>query len=124
MKPNQRDHILQWLVIIIFIEVFLLLCPIWVWVKLALIGFTFIINFMLRLARKYPGEDEPLIVDLLTAGVAFLLIIPFIFIKNPNLLLILLILSPFVILIPHFIYIFKNKKIKQPGIRNIIKKDF
>ncbi len=122
MNANQRGHIFQWLIIIVFIELFLFFGPVYNWLKLALIGFAFIMGFLIRLFKKYPGESEPLIVDLSTGAIAFLLILFFTIVKNLSLQFAGKILAPFIILIPHFIYIFRNKKIKPPGFRNIIRK--
>lgn len=78
------------------------------------------LGFLLRIFRKYPGEYEPPSVDILTAAIAYLSIIFFVFTKDKYLQLGVLIAIPFIILIPHFVYIIRNKDINPPGLRKIL----
>ena len=120
MRPNQKYHLLQWLMIIIIMELFLILVPVWIWIKLVIIGTGFLIGFLLRIARKYPGEYEPPAVDILTAIISYSFIIFFTFINDRSFQLGALIAIPFIILIPHFVYIIRNKDISTPGLRKIL----
>ena len=105
MGINQKYHLYQWLLIIIVMELFLIFLPIWFWLKLFIIGTAFFIGFLLRILGKYPGEYEPPVIDILTAIIAYLSIVFFIYIKDRPFHLAAAVLIPFIILIPHFIYI-------------------
>ena len=116
---NQILHLVQWLTIIIIMVLFLVYLRIGIWVKLVIIGTAFLIGFLLRVFGGYPGNYEPPVVDILTAMIAYLSIIIFIFIKEEPLQLTMTMLVPFIILIPHFVYIIRRKDIEPPGLRKI-----
>jgi hypothetical protein len=122
LNKNQIVHFLLWLIFIFFIELLLFLLPVREWIILVITGTAFIAAFILRLSKHYPGKEEPLIVDLLSGLIGFIMILPFIFADNFIVKLMLKAISPFFILIPHFIYIARNKKIHPPIMVNIIKK--
>lgn len=124
MKRNQKDHLLQWLIIVMIIELFLFLIPIKLWLGFVLIGIAFMGGFLLRLFKIYPGEREPLVVDFSTALIAFLASYFISLIEGFLILLVSKIFTPFIILIPHFVYIANNKKIKPPVLISIIKRLF
>jgi hypothetical protein len=120
MRANQTFHLVQWLIIIVIMVIFLVFLPFWIWVKLTMIGAAFLIGFLLRILGKYPGSYEPPLVDVLTSVIAFLSIIMFLFLRDMTLRLIMTILVPFIILIPHFVYIVRKKDIEPPGIKKML----
>lgn len=87
-----------------------------------MIGLVFQVGFLLRIGKKYPGEYELPAVDLITAALSFLFGLIFVIIKNQKVNLGLAIMSPVLILVPHFRYITSNRDIKAPGFRKILKK--
>jgi hypothetical protein len=117
MNKNQAYHLLQWSIYILTIIIILLFIPArYVWILLVLIGTAFTGAFILRFIKKYPGKGEPLHVDLLSGVISILLIIPYQFIEATFPILFIKIMTPPLILIPHFAYILKNKNIHPPGI--------
>ena len=124
MNKNQAYHLLQWSIYVLIIVIILLFIPArYVWILLALIGAAFTGAFILRFIKKYPGKDEPLHVDLLSGVISILLIIPYQFMEGTFLIIFLKIITPLVILIPHFAYILKNKNIHPPGIVALTRKN-
>ncbi|MGM0366606.1 MAG: hypothetical protein ACQEP5_08745 [Actinomycetota bacterium] len=124
LKPNQRDHFIQWLMVIAALETVILLVPVRLWLKAAVIGLAFLIGFLLRFIKVYPGAEEPLAIDIATACIAFLFMFVFIYVKKPVFQMAAGIALPLVILIPHIIYIAKNKDIGTPAFRKIISRVF
>lgn len=119
---NQVDHLLQWMLILIPVELFLFLVPLKPWIVLVIIGIAFMIGFLLRVFKVYPGENEPLVVDFSTSILAFLASYCISLVKDLEVLLVSKFFSPFFILIPHFVYIISNKKIKPPAMVSKIKR--
>ena len=123
MNSNQAFHLLQWSFYIIIIIVVLLFIPArYVWIALVFTGMAFTSAFILRLMKKYPGEDEPLYIDLLTGAISVLLIIPYRFIEGTVPVIMFKIITPFIILVPHFVFIIKNRSIHPPGIIILLRK--
>lgn len=120
IKPNQRDHLIQWLMLIVVMEAAIFFVPVWLWLKTAVIGLAFFTGFLLRVFKIYPGAHEPLAIDISTAGIAFLFTAFLIYVKTPVFQLIAGIAFPFVILVPHIAYILKNKTMGKPGFRKMI----
>ncbi len=117
MKRNQVYHLLQWTIYIIIIIIVLFFIPVrYTWILLAVTGTAFTGAFILRVIKRYPGESEPSYIDLLTGIVAFLMIIPYQFIEEPDLVTFVRVMTPFIILLPHFVYILRNSSIHPPGI--------
>jgi len=76
----------------------------------ATISSLFFLGFFLRILNLYPGEKEPIILD----GLAVLIGIIFIFLSHLFIhqkLKFILILSSFLIVLPHLIYIVIKKDI-------------
>ncbi len=120
IKTNQRDHLIQWLILIVFMEAALLAVPVSFWIKLTVLGLVFLAGFILRALKVYPGEEEPKVIDIMTAAIAFLLIPVFLFLIRSDWTFWALAAVPFIVLIPHFTYIARNKEIPPPGLRKII----
>lgn len=120
MRLNQILHLVQWLIIITIMVLFLIFLPVWMWLKLTIIGTAFLIGFLLRMFRRYPGNYEPPVVDILTSAIAYLSIFIFMLIKDENIQLVMAILNPFLILIPHLVYIIRKKDIEPPGLRKVV----
>jgi hypothetical protein len=119
-RTNQRDHLLQWLILIVLMEAILLSVPVSAWIKLAVLGSAFLTGFILRVCKAYPGEAEPAAIDIMTAGIAFLLIPVFVFFIRPDWTFWTLAAVPFIVLVPHIIYIASNKEIAPPAVKKII----
>ncbi len=120
IKPNQRDHLIQWLMVIVVMAAAIFFVPVWLWLKTAVIGLAFFIGFLLRAFKAYPGAHEPLAIDIATAGIAFIFTALFIYLKAPVFQLAAGIAFPFVLLMPHIAYILKNKTIGKPGFRKMV----
>lgn len=122
LKPNQIDHLVQWLALIMFMELVIIFLPIAFWMTLILVGIAFLTGFLLRAIKKYPGEHEPLWVDISTSGLSFSIALMLLFLKNSRICLPIAVISPEFILIPHFSYIISNKEITPPGFRKFMKR--
>jgi hypothetical protein len=101
-------------------ELFLVFLPIWLWIKLVILGTAFFTGFLLRVYRRYPGNYEPPAVDILTSAIAYLSILFFVFTEKGSFKLALTLLVPFIMLIPHFVYIIKKKDIGPPGLARLM----
>jgi fatty acid desaturase len=123
LTPNQIDHLIQWLIQILLVILILFFVPIPSWIIFILISSGFLVAVILRSFNFYPGKDEPLKVDISSALIAFFTaVISFFLVKYPLFLIISKLLIPFVILIPHFIYIISNKKLGPSGLIKIKKR--
>ncbi len=123
MNRNQANHLMQWLIYIIFAIIVLIFIPVEsAWIFLLAVGAAFIVAYILRLVKKYPGKEEPLYIDLLSGIISIFMIIPYQFITGTRIIFFLKIITPVIILIPHFVYIIKNSGIHPPGITLLILK--
>jgi hypothetical protein len=56
-RTNQRDHLLQWLILIVLMEAILLSVPVSAWIKLAVLGSAFLTGFILRICKASPRRS-------------------------------------------------------------------
>ena len=122
LEKNQTGHILQWLIYIAVFELLLFLVPVRAWIILVVIGAGFIIAAALRIAHLYPGEKEPVVVDIFSGILAFICAILTVIIENLPAHYVVKAVSPFIILIPHLTYIIFNRDIKSPALITRIRK--
>lgn len=117
LSRNQRDHLVQWLIIILIVEVFLFFFPLLAWGVFLISGMAFLIGFVLRALGIYPGKYEPLILDLLSGVLALLGAVGCLAARTSALTISLRILTPPFAIVPHFVYIVGKKGLEPSWYR-------
>ncbi|MCM8763555.1 MAG: hypothetical protein NC927_00480 [Candidatus Omnitrophica bacterium] len=110
LTRRQRSFLRFWISTIIISKGILFLLNRYLILLYAIISFLFFLGFSLRILNLYPGEKEPLILD----GLAVLIGILFVFLAGvfaSTKLRFLLIALSFFIVLPHLVYIVKDKDI-------------
>jgi len=108
ITPNQWRYFRFWLSSLLCAEGLLLIFNRMIFEVYLLLAGCFFVGFLLRVCRIYPGESEPLVLD--SSAVCFSLLYALVarnIIDSPWRFL--LILCSSVIIMPHLIYIYKEK---------------
>ena len=110
LTKNQWRYIQHWLILIIAFEILMVAFNSHLPGIYLSIAFLFFGGFVLRAVEKYPGKEEPLILD--ASGVLIALLMAYMakVIGISNLRFILILCSSAIVL-PHFAYIISNKDI-------------
>ena len=110
LTPNQRFHIIFWVVTIVIAESIMLLLNRYLSILYVIIVVLFFGGFALRVLHLYPGKKEPLILDFSAVVISLLFAYAGeIFKMSP--LRFLLILTSSLIILPHLIYIISKEDI-------------
>ena len=107
LSDIQKRYILHWLRIALIGEALLLFWPSTEHI-LYIIAVCFLIGFLLRFLNKYPGKQEPLLLDIL--GVIFALALSTIYSNTIISKFVIMLIAPIIIL-PHIIYILSSKEL-------------
>jgi hypothetical protein len=114
---NQKDHLLQWVIITAIVELVLIAFPGLAWGIFLVGGVAFLVGFVLRTFHGYPGKDEPLLLDLLSGVPALAGGVGCLVLGTSPLVVILRIATPPLAIVPHFIYIICNRDLGPCGYR-------
>ncbi|MFH1359565.1 MAG: hypothetical protein ABIJ41_00815 [Candidatus Omnitrophota bacterium] len=108
LSESQWRYVRHWLICVIVAETIMLFFNRFLVQAYILIAVLFLIGFLLRLFKFYPGEPKPLILDFSTVllALAFALAAQCL---DLSLGRFILIFCSSAIIAPHFIYIYKNK---------------
>jgi hypothetical protein len=118
LTRNQKDHLIQWVIIIAIVELIVIAFPTFAWGIFFVGGIAFLAGFVLRAAHAYPGKDEPLLLDLFSGMLALAGGVGCLLLNTPPLVVILRIATPPVAVLPHFIYIICNRELGPCGYRS------
>src|SRR3989344_2454868 len=108
-SKTQKRYIFHWIRWIIIGEFFILVAGIYAGVIFLLAGISFFVAFILRIIKKYPGNSEPLILDISSGTLAIISAIIYYYTAGVLVLQVVKIILPFIIIMPHFVYIIMNK---------------
>ena len=117
LTRNQKDHLLQWAIIIAVVEVIVIAFPTFAWGIFLVGGIAFLVGFVLRMFHAYPGKEEPLLVDLLSGVLALAGGIGCMILNASSLVVIPRMATPPVAIVPHFVYIVGNRDLEACGWR-------
>ncbi len=108
IKESQWRYYRFWLIITVICEIMMVLYHRHLTEIYFLIAILFLAGFLLRTLKLYPGESEPLILDFSAFLIAlgFACLVKF---MNDSILKFLLIFCSSAIIVPHFIYIAREK---------------
>jgi len=115
---NQKDHLVQWVIIIAIVELILLAFPVLACAMFLIGGAAFLVGFVLRMFNAYPGKDEPLLLDVLSGLLALAGGVGCLLFNTSPLVVILRLATPPVAVLPHFIYIICNSDLGPCGYRS------
>ena len=108
-SKTQKRYIFHWIRWIIIGEFFILVAGIYAWIIFLLAGISFFVAFILRIIKKYPCNPEPLILDISSGTLAIISAIIYYYTAGVLVLQVVKIILPFIIIMPHFVYIIMNK---------------
>ena len=108
IKVSQWQYYRHWLILVFITEVLMLVFNGFLAEIYILIAVLFLGGFVLRLLRLYPGEAEPLYLDLSAVVLAGLFSFLAALWLDSNLRFMLILCSS-VIIVPHFVFIAQNK---------------
>jgi len=111
LTKNQKGNLIHWALIFAPIEVITLLFHKITCFLMIMIGIAFFIGFFLRLIGKYPGKHEPLILDISSGTIAVVGGLSYLFFTPGMLAIFFRGMLLIIILIPHLIYILKNRDV-------------
>jgi len=108
IPEGQWRYLRHWLILILITEVLMVIFNHYLSFIYLIIGMLFFGGFVLRVFRKYPGEDEPLILDFSALCLSLCYVILASFLEY-SLWRFLLIFCSSGIIVPHLIYIINEK---------------
>jgi len=108
IKESQRPYVRHWLIILLMAETFMLIFNHFLYEIYLVIAFLFFCGFLLRMLKLYPGQSEPLILDFsaVVISLGYAWIAQWV---GLSLWRFLLIFCSSAIIMPHFVFILREK---------------
>ena len=108
LSESQWRYVRHWFILIIGAEILMMIFNQFLFEAYAIVGALFAGGFLLRILKLYPGEWEPLILDFSAVILAICYAI-LAKILGPSIFRFVLILCSSGIIVPHFIFIYREK---------------